>query len=500
MEETTSSNGNTGGAKKSLFTPPKDFENLTTPKAPRTPAPSLRTGLPTARPIIPERSSKGDSGEPTIVNPTLRQPGIRQPENNGVKQPAPSLAVRPSQAPVTTPPVVAKKSSATRPTIEEDVYVSVTPHAAIHIDELLTHMISIGASDLHLTAKMPPMTRIHGDITPIEGYPVFTGYQLDELLQKIITPENQAKFDQSHELDFAYSIPNLSRFRVNVLKQRQQTGAVIRAIPNEIKSTEELGLPENLNELAMLPRGLVLVTGPTGSGKSTTLAAIIDKANRVRKDHIITIEDPIEFAHENKNCIVTQRELGIDTNSFPSALKAALREDPDIILVGEMRDLETIQTAITAAETGHLVFGTLHTQSAAETISRIVDVFPDSSKEQVRQQLGSTIQGIICQTLVKTVDGKRAAAIEYMKGIPSIRNLIRKNSTAQIKGYIEMGSKHGMKTLDQDLIRLVDEKKVKLDIAAEKAVDIEEFYRHFGDEEKLNRIRREEDEIGVNRY
>lgn len=431
-------NQNAPEVKRSLFTPPKDFDKIVSSSAPKLSLPP------------------------------------KEPMNE---------------------PLGVKKSVAVKQTINEDIHISTTQHE-MHIDELLTRMIQMGASDLHLTANMPPLTRIHGDITPIEGYPVLTGERLDNLLNEIISPADQAKFGQYHELDFAYAIPELSRFRVNVLKQRKQTGAVIRAIPNVIKSTEELGLPEHLNELAMLPRGLVLVTGPTGSGKSTTLAAIIDRANRTRKDHIITIEDPIEFAHENKNCIITQREIGIDTYSFPNALKAALREDPDIILVGEMRDLETIQTAITAAETGHLVFGTLHTQSAAETISRVIDVFPDSSKEQVRQQLGSTVQGIICQTLVKTTDGKRAAAIEYMKGIPSIRNLIRKNQTAQIKGYIEMGQKHGMQTLDQNLIELVKAKRVKLDVAAEKAVDIEEFYRHFGDETALSKIRRVEDEMG----
>lgn len=362
------------------------------------------------------------------------------------------------------------------------------------IDDLLNDMLDREASDLHLSAKLPPMVRVHGDMTPMTEYPTLTGNQIDTLMYAIMSENQRNQFEKHHELDFAYAIPGRSRFRVNVLRQRQQTGAVIRAIPNIIKSTEALGLPTDIEKFAFLPRGLVLVTGPTGSGKSTTLAAIIDKANRERKANIITIEDPIEFSHENKSSVVSQREIGTDTDSFSEALKHALRQDPDIILVGEMRDLETIQTAITAAETGHLVFGTLHTQSAPETISRIIDVFPEGAKDQVRQQLGATVQGIICQTLVKTKDGKRAAALEVMKGLPSIRNLIRKSQIEQIKTYIETGTKHGMITLDQSLENLVREGRVKIDDAAEKSSDPEEFYKKFGTEEDVRAIRRKEEE------
>ena len=351
----------------------------------------------------------------------------------------------------------------------------------------------MGASDLHLTAKTKPMIRVNGDITPIDSYPVLTSGQIQELMYAVMNATQKAAFEKTHEMDFAHAIPGRSRFRVNVLRQRQQTGSVIRAIPNVIKPIEALGLSEELNKFAYLPRGLVLVTGPTGSGKSTTLAAIIDRANRARQANIITIEDPIEFAHENKNSIISQREIGVDTDSFGEALKHALRQDPDIILVGEMRDLETIQTAITAAETGHLVFGTLHTQSAAETISRIIDVFPEGSKAQVQQQLGSTIQGIVCQSLVKNRDGKRVAALEIMKGTSGIRNLIRKNQIAQIRTYIETGSKDGMQTMDQHLEELVKAGKVKIDIAAEKAHDLDDFYAKFGTEEDIKAIRRSED-------
>jgi twitching motility protein PilT len=398
--------------------------------------------------------------------------------------------------PVETPKEEYKESIAARQTVVNEIFSTESSGDELVLDDLLRAMINAGSSDLHLSAKLPPMLRINGDMTKLEGYSALTGSQINTLMNTIMTERHIVSYEKTHELDFAYAISGLSRFRVNVLKQRGQTGSVIRAIPNVIKSTEELGLPEDLNKLAYLPRGLVLVTGPTGSGKSTTLAAIIDRANRMRHDHIITIEDPVEFVHEHQNCVITQREIGVDTESFPNALKAALREDPDIILVGEMRDLETISTAITAAETGHLVFGTLHTQSAAETISRIVDVFPDSSKDQVRQQLGATIQGIVCQTLVKTTDGKRAAAIEFMKGIPSIRNLIRKNKIADIRNYIETGSKDGMRTLDQDLERLVKANRVKVDVAAEKAVDIEEFYKKFGSADDLALRRRREDEAG----
>jgi twitching motility protein PilT len=378
--------------------------------------------------------------------------------------------------------------------IGETLTVSEEPEEELHIDELLKYMLKKGASDLHLAARNHPILRIDGDIVRTTDYPILTGNQIDTLMYQIMTEPQKATFEKHNDLDFAYALPGYSRFRINILKQRGQTGAVIRAIPNIIKSVEALGLPEEINKFAFLPRGLVLVTGPTGSGKSTTLAAIIDKANSGRRSNIITIEDPIEFAHEDKASVVSQREVGTDTESFASALKHALRQDPDIILVGEMRDLETIQTAITAAETGHLVFGTLHTQSAAETISRIIDVFPDGSKEQIRQQLGSTVQAIICQTLLKSRKGKgRVAALEIMKGTNAIRNLIRKNQIAQIPSYIETNSGVGMISLDQSLEALVRAGKIRIDEAAEKATNVEEFYNKFGNEEEVRAIRRQEE-------
>lgn len=378
-----------------------------------------------------------------------------------------------------------------------DIQVGATIGGDISLDSLLEKLLDAGSSDLHLTATAPPMMRKNGDIQPIPGYNPLSSAQIQRMMFAIMSPEQQTTFQQTKDLDMAYSIPGRSRFRVNVLQQRGRVGSVIRVIPNEIKSLAQLGMPETLAEFAHLPRGLVLVTGPTGSGKSTTLAAIIDAANTQRKDHILTIEDPIEFVHENKACIVTQREVGTDTASFPEALKRALREDPDIILVGEMRDPETISIAITAAETGHLVFGTLHTQSAAETMSRIIDSFPEGSKPQVRAQLASTIQGIVCQSLIKTIDGRgRVAAMEILKGEPSIRALIRKGAEAQIRSALETGKSKGMQTLDMSLMDLVKADKITLDEAANRSSQPDQFYQQIGGQDEVNRIRRRQAALG----
>jgi len=367
----------------------------------------------------------------------------------------------------------------------------------ITLDELLLKLIEYGSSDLHLTSNMPPMMRKNGDIQPIPGYQPLSSSLIQRMMFSIMSPEQQTVYQREHDLDLAYAIAGKSRFRVNVLQQRGKVGSVIRVIPNEIKTLEQLGMPAGLSEFSHLPRGLVLVTGPTGSGKSTTLAAIIDAANRERRDHILTIEDPIEFVHENKNCIVTQREVGVDTSSFSEGLRRALREDPDIILVGEMRDPETISIAITAAETGHLVFGTLHTQSAAETMSRIIDSFPEGSKEQVRTQLASTIQGIVCQTLIKTLDGRgRVAAMEILKGEGSIRALIRKGHTEQIRSALETNRGKGMQTLDMSLMELTKADKINVDEAAARSTNPEEFFRQLGGDGDVNRIRRRQQSLG----
>lgn len=416
------------------------------------------------------------------VKPKLPPTGFPQKPKEETGLPQPQNA-HPEATPVT-------------PTHETSVRKATINRNEITLDELLISLIEIGASDLHLTHGMPPMRRLQGEIEPIPGYPALSSLQIKTLLFSVMPENKQADFDRYHEMDFAYQIPGRSRFRINVLQQRGNVGSVIRVIPNEIKTLQQLNMPESLAEFAKLPRGLVLVTGPTGSGKSTTLAAIIDAANRTRKDHIITIEDPIEFVHKNKECIITQREIGTDTLSFPEALKRALRQDPDIILVGEMRDAETIGIAITAAETGHLVFGTLHTQSAAETMSRIIDSFPDGSKDQIRAQLAATIQGIVCQTLVKTLDGKsRIAAMEILKGEPSIRALIRKGNEQQIRSALETGGAKGMQTLDMSLAALTRANKISVDEAANRSTNADQFYAALGEAE-VAKLRRRQKELG----
>jgi twitching motility protein PilT len=297
----------------------------------------------------------------------------------------------------------------------------------------------------------------------------------------MLTQKQRARFEEELELDFAHSVPGRGRFRVNVYRQRESLGAAFRVIPAEIKPLDALGIPPAVSRFAGLPRGLVLVTGPTGSGKSTTLAGLIDLANSTRSDHIMTVEDPIEFLHRHKSCLVNQREVGEDTHSFASALKHVLRQDPDIILVGELRDLETISVALTAAETGHLVFATLHTQDAAQTIDRVVDVFPTEQQEQIRAQLAATLQGVVCQTLCKTADGRgRVVATEVLMATPAIRNLVREGKTHQIYSAMQAGAAHGMHTLDQHLADLVRRGRVTRAEALSKANSPEDFSRLVG--------------------
>lgn len=353
--------------------------------------------------------------------------------------------------------------------------------AEIPLDELLLYVLQVGASDLHLSVKSPPMVRVQGDLEVVPGYRALTPRQLQESVYTILTDRQKQKFEESKELDLAYELPGAARFRVNLMQQRGSVSAVFRAIPWEIKPLEALHMPTILADFAGLPRGLVLVTGPTGSGKSTTLAAIIDRANRTRKGHIITIEDPVEFVHQHRLCLVNQREVGEDTLSFQEALKHALRQDPDIILVGEMRDLETISIAMTAAETGHLVFGTLHTSSAATTIDRVVDVFPPSQQSQIRTQLASSVQAIVCQTLCRTVDGKgRVAATEVLVATPAVRNLIREGKLQSIPSSLQTGAKYGMHTLNQDLADLVTKGLITYETAREKCSDAHELNHLLG--------------------
>uniref|UniRef100_UPI002B277B6F type IV pilus twitching motility protein PilT n=1 Tax=Nocardioides sp. TaxID=35761 RepID=UPI002B277B6F len=346
----------------------------------------------------------------------------------------------------------------------------------IVLDDILVFMVEAGGSDLHLSAGAPPTIRVRGEMQRVPGYEPLTGEQIQSAMFGIMTSKHQKTFEERWELDFAYTVPGKARFRVNVLRQRNSVGAVMRTIPWEIKSLEELLLPSIIGDFSQLERGLVLVTGPTGSGKSTTLAAVVDKANRTRSGHIMTIEDPIEFLHQHQGCIVNQREVGDDTHSFADALKHVLRQDPDIILVGEMRDLETISVALTAAETGHLVFGTLHTQSAAETITRVIDVFPPEQQQQVRTQLAGTLQGVVCQTLCRTADGQgRQAAVEIMMATPAIRAQIREDKLAQIPGTLQAGAKYGMQTLNQDLARLVKAGRISWQTGLDKCADKEDY-------------------------
>ncbi len=357
-----------------------------------------------------------------------------------------------------------------------------TSEDSAFLSNLLIHVLDQGCSDLHLTVGAHPTVRKSGGLVQLdEDYPKLTPQLIQKTMYAIMSQKQREKFEEELELDFAYSVPGKARFRVNVYKQRDAVGAAFRLIPYEIKKLEDLGVPPAVSNLAMLPRGFVLVTGPTGSGKSTTLAAVVDLANRQRADHIMTVEDPIEFLHSHQKCLVNQREVGEDTWSFKNALKHVLRQDPDIILVGEMRDLETIEIALTAAETGHLVMATLHTQDAAQTIDRVIDVFPPSQQQQVRVMLSGALQGVVCQQLVKTADGKgRVAAVEVMIATPAIRNLIREGKTHQIYSALQAGAKHGMQTMDSHLAQLIKQGKITYDAALEKCHHVEDFNRLCG--------------------
>jgi len=348
--------------------------------------------------------------------------------------------------------------------------MSTAADTPLSIDELLRKVKELEASDLHLTPGSEPVVRVRGQLEPLDGYGKLTPDTVRDVMYRILSTEQQKLLETKRSVDMAYSLPGVARFRVNVFFQRATLGAAFRMIPTQIKSLEELGLPDHLNELAAQPRGLVLVTGPTGSGKSKTLATLIDMINRSRREHILTIEDPIEFLHWHRSCIVNQREIGSDATSFADGLRAALRQDPDIILVGEMRDLETIATALTAAETGHLVFATLHTQSAPQTIDRIIDVFPAEQQDQVRIQLASTLQAIMTQTLVPTADGRgRIAALEILIPDDAVRNLIRQGKIEQIYSVMQTGTARGMQTMEQSLADLVLRRVITREVAVNRS-------------------------------
>jgi twitching motility protein PilT len=347
--------------------------------------------------------------------------------------------------------------------------------------DLLIEMIERRASDLHLTAGARPTIRVRGRLVGLENYPVLTPAGTREVIYSILNNDQRQRLETDWQIDFAYPVPGLGRFRVNAYFQRNSLGAAFRLIPHEILSIDELGLPPVIHEFGRKPRGFVLVTGPTGSGKSTSLAAVVDEVNETREDHIMTIEDPIEFLHSHKRCIVNQRELGADATSFAAALRAALRQDPDVILVGEMRDLETIQTALTAAETGHLVLATLHTQDAPQTIDRIIDVFPSHQQGQVRTQLSVALQGIVTQQLLPTLDGSgRCVACEVLIPTAAVRNLIREGKTHQIASVMQTGSSHGMQTMDASLATLVRSGTISMQTAEERSSTPDELRRLLG--------------------
>jgi twitching motility protein PilT len=333
------------------------------------------------------------------------------------------------------------------------------------LPDLLKTLVENSGSDLHITINTPPQIRVHGHLQRLDGADL-TAAETKQLAYSVLTDAQKKRFEETLELDFSFGIKGMARFRCNMFNQRGAVGAVYRVIPEKIRTFQELGLPPVIATLAERPRGLVLVTGPTGSGKSTTLAAMIDKINKERHDHILTIEDPIEFVHQHQGCLVNQREVHSDTQSFAMALRAALREDPDIVLIGEMRDLETVESALRIAETGHLTFGTLHTNSAAQTINRIIDIFPSSQQPQVRTQLSLVLEGIVCQALLPKITGGRVAALEIMVPTPAIRNLIREDKIHQIYSAMQTGQeKMGMQTMNQCLATLQQKKQITLETA-----------------------------------
>jgi len=406
--------------------------------------------------------------------------GFGAPPASPTPEPAPAPAA-PSSAGYGAPQELSPSYSAPQPA-PGGGSVSASPRQEVpHVDDLLRLMVDMGGSDLHITVGSPPGIRVRGEITRIDTAKVLTPKDTQEMLLSLLSEEQRRRFETELELDFAYSIPGLSRFRTNIFQQRNSMGAVFRVIPLKIPTLEDLQLPKVARFLAERPRGLVLVTGPTGSGKSTTLAAMIDHINSTRNVHIITMEDPIEFMHKNKMAYVNQREVGEDTHSFTSALKRVLRQDPDVILVGEMRDLETISAALTAAETGHLVLATLHTTGGPETIDRIIDVFPPHQQQQVRMQLSTTLEGVLSQTLLRSTDGRsRVMAMEIMLGIPAISNLIREGKTHQMATIIQGGASMGMQTLDQHLKTLLQAGKITYEEAIQKAKEPRELAQMLG--------------------
>ena len=408
--------------------------------------------------VLVTPASESDGGK---LIAEIRVAGGREPER---VEPASA----PTPANVRAVPVGATASAAR---VEEPEFPRSDPARREEMEVMLKQLVERGASDLHLRVGEPPILRLHGEMQRIEGFAVMEDATLSLLLHSIMPDRNKREFRDSNDTDFAHEIEGVARFRCNALRDRKGVAAVFRVIPANVVTVDDLGIPEEVQRLAQLPRGLVLVTGPTGSGKSTTLCSLIDLVNRTRRDHVITIEDPIEFVHQNKGCLITQRQVGVHTGSFKNALRAALREDPDIILVGELRDLETVSIAIETAETGHLVFGTLHTTSAVSTVDRLIDQFPADRQSQIRVMLSESLKGVISQVLCKKSGGGRVAAREVLLSIPAVSNLIREGKTFQIPSIMQTSKRLGMLMLNDALISLVDAGQVEPAEAYQKASD-----------------------------
>ncbi len=415
------------------------------------------------------------------VTAVLGDPVVIQDRLNGVTPP-PTLGQAPGSPLVdhSSPTNGTEPTSETEQLLQSGMSMPTDDSLPLHVDDLLRYAVRVGASDLHLAAGMPGVIRLHGALRSIEGCPVLENEMIREMIFGILPASQRERFEEQKELDTSHSIAGVGRFRVNVAMQRGTVAAALRPIPHDIPEFETLGLPDSVRSFTELRRGLVLVTGPTGSGKSTTLASLIDIINRTKPLHIVTVEDPIEFLHDHKRSIVTQREIGEDTSSFAESLRRVLRQDPDVILVGEMRDLETISTAITAAETGHLVFATLHTQDAPQTIDRVIDVFPTSQQEQIRVMLAATLEGVVTQQLIVNAEGTgRLPCSEVMICTSAIRNLIRQAKTHQIYSLMQVGGSYGMQTMDQGLARLVKEERISESIAYDRSQNEEDLRNHL---------------------
>lgn len=450
------------------------------PRSPQTGNPPARPAAPPqrpsapapARPAAPPSSAPARPAAPPSAAPARPQvPGPVSPARPAQPAAQPAQPTRPTGVPMTP-----AGGTANRPAPP-----STAGHAEneeIIIDDLLRLIVEKQGSDLHLTVGSPPMLRLQGKLWPTD-LPILTAKETRRLVFQFLNNDQRERFEHDLELDISYELEKVARYRCNIFLSRLGIGAVFRVIPTDIKTLQDLRLPPVLGDLARRNKGLILVTGPTGSGKSTTLAAMVDQVNNERQDHILTIEDPIEFVHKHKSCIVNQREIGPNTKSFTNALRSALREDPDIILVGEMRDYETISLAVTAAETGHLVFATLHTPSAAQSVDRIVDVFPAHQQDQIRTQLADALQGIIAQQLIPTVDGmSRVAALEILINTPAVANLIRDNKTFQLPSIMQTSKQAGMQTMDQSLLDLVKQRKISPQEAYRRAFDKKSFEQY----------------------